>query len=77
MSPSDLQLIKKYEGHAAVPVAIEEVAEIEMCMPIVRTKKDPSSLISPDSVGIMDRKKKTTSKIISAKKYNYSTLNNY
>ena len=57
MSPDELKLIKKYEGAVAMPVAVEEVADEEMYKPIVRKKMNPSSLISPASVQVMDKSK--------------------
>lgn len=62
MSPDDLKMIKKYEGMDAVPVAVEEVNDEEM-MPIVRKKKNPNSLISPQSFGVIDKNKKSANKM--------------
>lgn len=62
MSPDDLKMIKKFEGMDAVPVAVEEINDEEM-MPIVRKKKNPNSLISPQSFGVIDKNKKSANKM--------------
>lgn len=75
MSPDELKMIKKYEGAAAKPVAVEEVADEEMYRPVVRKKLNPSSLISPASTAAIEKHK---TKMQSGRKYNnYSTINNY
>lgn len=57
MSAEELKLIKKYEGADAIPVAVQEVPDEEMYKPIVRKKMNPSSLVSPSSVHVMDKSK--------------------
>lgn len=77
MSSAELKMIKKYEGAIAMPVAVEEVADEDIFKPIVRKKLNPNSLISPSSVQVMDKSKKSATKMYSGRKYNYSTINEY